>query len=121
MEKIKAIHGRAEEVAHNKEYREKFDVATSRAVANMATLSEYLIPLVVTDGIVIAMKGNDVKQEIEESKKAIDVLGANLAHIEEFCLPNTEIKRNIILIEKKKATLAKYPRKPGTPAKEPLK
>lgn len=121
LEKIKAIHGRAEEVAHNKEYREKFDIATSRAVANMSTLSEYLIPFVKTNGFVVAMKGNDVKQEIEESKKAINILGAKVIKVEEFNLPSTEIKRSIILIKKEKTTLTKYPRKPGTPAKEPLR
>ena len=121
LKNIRAIHGRAEEVAHNKEYREKFDIATSRAVANMATLSEYLIPFVKVKGIVIAMKGPDVEQEMNESKKAINLLGAQVTSIEEFNLPNTEIKRNIVFIEKEKQTLAKYPRKPGTPAKEPLK
>ena len=121
LKNIRTIHGRAEEVAHNKEYREKFDIATSRAVANMATLSEYLIPFVKVKGIVIAMKGSDIEQEINESKKAINLLGAQATSIEEFNLPNTEIKRNIIFIEKVKQTLSKYPRKPGTPAKEPLK
>lgn len=121
LSKISTIHGRAEEVAHKKEYREKFDVATSRAVANMSTLSEYLIPFVKVKGIVIAMKGNDVKQEIDESKKAINLLGAEIIKIEEFNLPNTEMKRSVVLLKKQQKTLAKYPRKPGMPAKEPLK
>lgn len=121
LSKISTIHGRAEEVAHKKEYREKFDVATSRAVANMSTLSEYLIPFVKVKGIVIAMKGNDVKQEIDESKKAINLLEAEIIKIEEFNLPNTEMKRSVVLLKKQQKTLAKYPRKPGMPAKEPLK
>lgn len=121
LDKIGAIHGRAEEFGHNKEYREKFDIATSRAVANMATLSEYLIPFVKVNGMVVAMKGSDVKQEIDESKKAINVLGGKIFGVEEFNLPDTDIRRNVILIEKEKHTLAKYPRKAGTPSKEPLK
>lgn len=121
LDKISAIHGRAEEFGHNKEYREKFDIATSRAVANMATLSEYLIPFVKVNGMVVAMKGSDVKQEIDESKRAINVLGGKIFGVEEFNLPDTDIRRNVILIEKEKHTLAKYPRKAGTPGKEPLK
>lgn len=121
LTKISTVHGRAEELGHNKKYREKFDVSTSRAVANMATLSEYLIPFVKINGIVIMMKGSEVKQEIEESKKAINILGGSVTNTEEFNLPNTEIKRNIILIKKEKQTIKKYPRKPGIPAKEPLK
>lgn len=121
LTKISTVHGRAEELGHNKKYREKFDVSTSRAVANMATLSEYLIPFVKINGIVIMMKGSEVNQEIEESKKAINILGSSVTNTEEFNLPNTEIKRNIILIKKEKQTIKKYPRKPGTPAKEPLK
>lgn len=121
LDKIGAIHGRAEEFGHNKEYREKFDIATSRAVANMATLSEYLIPFVKVNGMVVAMKGSDVKQEIDESKRAINVLGGKIFGVEEFNLPDTDIRRNVILIEKEKHTLAKYPRKAGTPSKEPLK
>ena len=121
LTKISTVHGRAEELGHNKKYREKFDVSTSRAVANMAILSEYLIPFVKINGIVIMMKGSEVKQEIEESKKAINILGGSVTNTEEFNLPNTEIKRNIILIKKEKQTIKKYPRKPGTPAKEPLK
>ena len=121
LDKIGAIHGRAEEFGHNKEYREKFDIATSRAVANMATLSEYLIPFVKVNGMVVAMKGSDVKQEIDESKRAINVLGGKIFGVEEFNLPDTDIRRNVILIEKEKHTFAKYPRKAGTQSKEPLK
>lgn len=121
LEEIKAIHGRAEEYAHTIEYREKFDIATSRAVANMTTLSEYLIPYVKVKGNVIAMKGPDANEEIENAKNAIKVLGAKVISIEEFNLPYTKISRNIVLIEKLKLTSSKYPRKPGTPTKDPLK
>ncbi len=120
LAKIDAVHGRAEEVAHNRLYRENFDVATSRAVANMATLSEYLIPFSKVSGNIVAMKGPDTEKEIEMAKKAINILGAEITKIEEFNLPNSEIKRTIILIKKNKQTLPKFPRKPGTPSKEPL-
>lgn len=121
LDKVTTIHGRAEEFGHNKEYREKFDVATSRAVANMSTLSEYLIPFVKIDGSIIVMKGSEIEQEINESKKAIKILGGVITDKKEFNLPSTDIKRNIILIKKEKKTINKYPRKAGTPSKEPLK
>jgi 16S rRNA (guanine527-N7)-methyltransferase len=120
LEKITANHGRAEEFARNKKYREKFDVATSRAVANMSTLSEYLIPFVKLGGTVVAMKGSEIDEEVQISKNAINVLGGKILNVEEFNLPGTDIKRNIVLIKKEKVTLAKFPRKAGTPSKEPL-
>lgn len=121
LENIKAIHSRAEEFGRNIKYREKFDYATSRAVANLSTLSEYLIPLVKIKGKVISMKGSTIDEELEESKKAINVLGGKILNIDEFNLPSSDIKRNIVIIEKVKNTPNKYPRKPGTPAKEPIK
>ena len=121
LEKIVAIHGRAEEIARNKEYRERFDVATSRAVANLATLSEYLVPFVKEDGIIISMKGDNIEEEQEEAKRAIKVLGAKLKKIEKFELPKSDIKRSLVILKKVSKTPIKYPRKPGTPAKEPIK
>ena len=120
LEKIETVHGRAEEFGRNKKYREKFDISTSRAVANMSTLSEYLIPCIKENGLCIAMKGSEVEEELEKAKKAIEILGGKLLKIEKFELPNSDIKRNIVLIKKGKKTPIKYPRKPGTPAKEPL-
>ena len=121
LENIKAIHSRAEEFGRNIKYREKFDYATSRAVANLSTLSEYLIPLVKIKGKVISMKGSTIDEELEESKKAINVLGGKVLEIDEFNLPFSDIKRNVVIIEKIKNTPNKYPRKAGTPAKEPIK
>lgn len=120
LERIEAIHSRAEEFGRNSKYREKFDVSTSRAVANLATLSEYLIPLIKQQGKSICMKGSEIEEELNNSKKAIDVLGGKILKVDEFTLPNSDIKRNIIIIKKQGKTLAKYPRKPGTPAKEPI-
>lgn len=118
---IQTIHARVEEFGKNKNYRESFDIATSRAVANMSTLSEYLIPLVKVGGICIGMKGADVEEEVQQSKKAISILGGEFEKIEKFTLPKSDIGRSIILITKVKNTPSKYPRKPGTPGKEPLK
>lgn len=120
LERIEAIHSRAEEFGRNSKYREKFDVSTSRAVANLATLSEYLIPLIKQQGKSICMKGSEIEEELNNSKKAIDVLGGKILKVDEFTLPNSDIKRNIIIIKKQGKTPAKYPRKPGMPAKEPI-
>lgn len=117
---IETIHARVEDCGQNKEYRESFDIATSRAVANLSTLLEYLLPLVKVNGKVICMKGSSVNEEIQNSKKAINVLGGKMEEDIEFNLPKTDIKRNIILISKISTTPTKYPRKPGTPAKAPI-
>ena len=117
---ISTIHGRAEEMGKNKKYREMFDYAISRAVANLTVLSEYMIPFVKLGGKSICMKGGNIKEELENSQKALGILGGNLLHVEEFNLLDTDIKRSLIIIEKCKITPIKYPRKPGTPVKEPL-
>ena len=121
LKNVELVHARAEEFGRNKKYREKFDIATSRAVANLATLSEYLLPLVKINGKVISMKAGNASQEIEDAKKAIKTLGGNINNIEEFNLPQSDIGRTIIIIDKIKETPGKYPRKPGTPSKEPIK
>lgn len=121
LQNVELVHARAEEFGQNKKYRESFDVATSRAVANLSTLSEYLIPLVKINGKCICMKASEAGQEIEEAKKAINVLGGVIEKIEEFDLPNSDIGRTIIIINKEKGTPNKYPRKAGTPSKEPIK
>lgn len=121
LKNIKAIHSRAEEAGKNKEYREKFDIVVSRAVANMSTLSEYTIPFIKIKGIGIYMKGSEVDDELEQSKRAINVLGGKIKTIDKFKLPNSDIKRNNIIIHKIRTTSGKYPRKPGIAKKEPIK
>lgn len=121
LKNIEIVHARAEEFGQNKNYREKFDIATSRAVANLATLSEYLVPLVKIGGKIISMKASNAKEEINDAQKAIEVLGGKIEKIEEFDLPESDIGRTIIIIDKNKCTSAIYPRKAGTPAKEPIK
>ena len=120
LENIKCIHSRVEEFAKNKLNREKYDVVTSRAVANLNVLSEYMLPLVKIGGKCICMKGPNIKEEIENSKNAIRILGGEIEGVKEFNLPNTDINRTIIIIKKIKSTSNKYPRKPGTPSKDPL-
>ena len=120
LEGIKAIHGRAEEYAKNKEYREKYDLCVSRAVSNLATLSEYCLPYVKTGGTFISYKSGTVQEEAEEAEKAINILGGQVKNITYFKLPDSEIDRSLVIINKKKSTPGKYPRKAGTPLKEPL-
>ena len=121
LKNIEIVHARAEELGQNIKYREAFDIATSRAVANLSTLSEYLIPLVKINGKIISMKASNAKQEIDEAQNAIQILGGQIESIEEFNLPESDIGRTVIIINKNKLTSKKYPRKPGTPSKEPLK
>lgn len=120
LEKIETIHARAEELGRNKNYREKFDVATSRAVANLSTLSEYLLPFVKIGGKCISMKGSDIEDELNNAKNAIEILGGKVVKKEVFNLPQSDLGRSLIIIKKMKNTPGKFPRKPGTPAKEPI-
>ena len=120
LKNITAIHARIEEFAKNKQYREAFDVATSRAVANLTTLSEYMLPMVDLKGMAICMKGYEINEEVSKSKNSIKLLGGKIDKIEEFTLPKSDNRRNLILIKKERQTPGKYPRKPGIPSKEPL-
>lgn len=120
LKNLQTIHFRAEEAGKNKEYREKFDIATSRAVAPLNILVEYLLPFVKIGGKCICMKGSNIEEELENSKNAITVLGGKIENIESFTLPETDMARNIIVIRKVNKTPEKYPRKPGTPSKEPI-
>ena len=120
LENVETIHCRAEELGKNKQYREKFDYATSRAVANLSTLSEYLMPFVKLNGKCIFMKTIEVEEELEKAKKAIKTLGGKIEKVDRFEIPESDLGRSIIIVKKEKITPSKFPRKPGTPAKEPL-
>ena len=120
LRNIQAIHGRAEEIARNKLYREKYDVAVSRAVANLSTLTEYMFPFVKVGGKCICMKGANVNEELERAQNAIKELGGEIERVDNFYLSDNDNERNIIVIKKIKKTKSKYPRKAGTPSKEPL-
>lgn len=120
LEKIEAIHGRAEDLAKPQEKREKYDICVSRAVANLATLSEYCIPFVKIGGTFISYKADLTEDELEGAKKAIKTLGGKIKDVISFQLPETEMKRTLVVIEKISSTPKKYPRKAGIPAKEPI-
>lgn len=120
LSKIQTVHSRVEDFGKNGEYRESFDYATSRAVANLSTLAEYLLPLVKLEGYCICMKGHLIEEEIKQSQKAIFVLGGKIKLMDEFRLPKSDMDRNVILIQKEKQTPKKYPRKAGMPSKEPI-
>lgn len=121
LKNVISIHSRAEDFGKEKQNREKFEVAISRAVARLNILVEYLLPAVKVGGKCICMKGPDSQEEIKEAEVAIELLGGKIEKIEEFCLPDTDIKRTIIIINKIKNTPDKFPRKAGIPAKEPIK
>ena len=120
LENIETIHGRAEDFAKQEEYREQFDLCVSRAVANLATLSEYCIPYVKRDGLFVPYKSGEIDQEVEQSKKAVHVLGGKIENVVKFQLPGTEIGRSFVNIKKVQNTAKRFPRKAGLPAKEPI-
>lgn len=107
---IEAIHGRAEEYGRNANYREKYDIVTARAVANLKVLSEYCLPFIRVGGRFICMKGSEYQSEIDEAKEQIGLLGCKICDVAEIILPGTDIKHSIIVIEKVKNTDKKYPR-----------
>lgn len=120
LENITAIHGRAEDAARKKEYRESFDICVSRAVANLSSLSEYCIPFVKKNGFFVSYKSINIDNEINDAKKALFLLGGKCVDKKEFYLPDSDIGRSLIVIKKEKTTPSKYPRKAGLPSKEPL-
>ncbi len=120
LKKIWVFHGRAEDYARKEEHREKYDLCVSRAVANLASLSEYCIPYVKVDGKFVAYKSGMIDEEVEKSLRAIQILGGKVEKIEKFELPDSDIGRAFVYIKKVKNTSKKYPRKAGIPAKDPL-
>lgn len=120
LKKITAVHARAEEAGRKAEYREQFDYCVSRAVARLSSLSEFCIPFVKPGGMFISYKAGDCKEECKEAGNAIKVLGGKLIKAEETVLPDTDIARTFVLIQKEKKTPEKYPRGQGKPLKQPL-
>lgn len=120
LSKITAIHGRAEDFAKQKEYREQFDYVVSRAVANLTVLSEYCIPYVKQDGYFLPYKSGDIKEEAKNAKKAVNILGGKIEDIISFEIPDTDMARTILKIHKTKVTPKRFPRKAGLPSKEPI-
>lgn len=121
LEKIEALHGRAEDFGRNPEYRGQFDLCVSRAVANLATLSEYCMPFVKVGGAFIPYKSGKVEEELNQARGAVKLLGGKIENAVSFELPKTEGERTLVVIRKVEATAKKYPRKAGMPGKEPLK
>jgi len=121
LKNVKTIHSRAEDGARDIKLREKFDVAVSRAVANMAVLSEFCLPYVHVNGFFIALKGPAVEDELKACKNALGILGGKLKEIIEVDIEDTDLKHNIVIINKIKGCPILYPRKAGSITKNPLK
>lgn len=121
LKNIKTIHGRAEDFAQEINYREKFDVAVSRAVANLTVLSEFCIPYVKVGGYFVAMKGPAIDEEMKDAKQAISLLGGKVERIEQVNIEGSDLKHNLVIIKKIKSTPNKYPRKAGMVTKNPLR
>lgn len=117
---IGTVHSRAEDLGKNRQYRESFDCVTSRAVARLPILLEYAVPLLKVGGIFLAAKGYQVEEEITDSKKALQLLGAEIKDTHFFSLGAEAEHRAIVVVEKISTTPPTYPRKAGTPSKKPL-
>lgn len=120
LKQLTNIHSRAEDGGQNPKLREKFDFCLSRAVANLAVLSEYCLPFVKIGGTFVSLKGPDVEEELREGKKAIEILGGRIEDVIPLTIPNSDITHSLIIITKVKETPKVYPRKAGTAAKKPI-
>jgi len=120
LQETDIVQGRAEELGRNPDYREAFDVALARAVAQMSVLVEYALPLVRVGGIFVAQKGDDIEVEMKSAGAAIELLGGRLQEIKPVYLPGSEIARHLVVVQKLGPTTERYPRRPGIPAKRPL-
>ena len=121
IDNVTALHGRAEELGRNSNFRESFDICVSRAVANMSTLSEYCLPFVKIGGTFIAYKGPECSEELNNASNAIRMLGGKVMRIENPQFDELPFEHTLIYINKAESTRSKYPRKAGTPSKEPIK
>lgn len=119
IDNLEIIHSRAEDLARDNNYREKYDYVTTRAVSNLSTILEYMVPFLKVNGIAICMKGPNFKEEIDDSTNTFKVLGISLKEVKKYVFEGQE--RNVLIIEKIKKTDEKYPRGGGKPLKEPLK
>ena len=117
---ISAVHGRAEDFGRDPEYRDQYDVCVSRAVANFATLSELCLPFLREGGSFVSYKSEKAAEELQVADKALFLLKGKVDRIEEFTLPDTDMHRTFVIVQKTAATPKPYPRKAGTPAKNPL-
>jgi len=120
LKNVQIIHSRAEDLGHDIKYREKFDIATCRAVSNLSTIVEYCTPLIHNGGLFIPLKSGEVVSEIENSKRAMSILCCKIKEIKTYELSEGMGSRSLIVIKKFSTTPQKYPRKAGTPSKQPL-
>ena len=120
LESIETVHGRAEDIARKEEFREQYDLCVSRAVANLSTLSEYCIPFIAKNGKFISYKSSISSEEIQNAKSAIKILGGAVVEEKTVHLPCSDMDRTFVVVNKTNNTGKKYPRKAGTPSKEPL-
>lgn len=120
LEGVECVHSRAEDLGKNKTYRERFDICASRAVANLAVLSEYTLPFVKINGYLIALKGQKLDEELEQGEKSVGILGGELEAVVDATVPFTDLNHKIAKIKKVRQTALKYPRKAGEPTKAPL-
>jgi len=121
LRNVSLLHGRAEEQAQNRAYRERYDLCVSRAVANLAVLAEYCLPFVRVGGWFAAYKSETAEEELKESRRTISILGGQPEEIGKLNIKGYDLNHRILFIKKTGMTPANYPRKAGTPAKEPLK
>ncbi len=120
LERLTMVHGRAEDIGRDKNHREGYDIVVSRAVANLSTLSEFCLPLVKEGGYFISYKAGDLDEELDKAKNAISKLGGGQVEVVPYILPGTDNERTMVKIKKIKKTPGTYPRKAGTPAKDPI-
>lgn len=120
LKNIETVHGRAEELGHDKKFRESFDIVLSRAVADLSVLSELCIPFVKVNGYFISYKSTDTDEEVLNAENAIKILSGSKAEVFNVKIPNSDISRRFVKIKKKKSTPKDYSRKPGTPSRYPL-
>ena len=120
---LEVIHGRAEEYGRNEGYREKYDLAVSRAVSDLAVLAEYCLPFVKVGGIFISQKGRDIASELQKAGRAIEVLGGRVKKVIPYKLrlKEGELERNLVVVDKAERTSDDYPRRPGVAAKRPIR
>ena len=120
LEGIEAVHGRAEDLGQDANYREKYDLCASRAVADLSVLSEYCVPFVKKRGLFVSYKAEGSDEEIKNAEAAIETLGGNIEKVQTEIIPETDIKRKFVVVRKITETDSKYPRKAGKPSKKPL-
>ncbi len=116
----KCVHARAEDGGRDKAHREKYDIALSRAVANMAVLCEYCLPYVKVGGLFLALKGPAAAEELSAAEKAIKTLGSEIVEVAEVTVPFTDLLHKIVVVKKVKPCPKEFPRKAGTPSKKPI-